>query len=127
MNIRNATRLAILSLLMSLVLSSGEGIRLFPIPVISESGSEAHSQTVTSSGATRYQYAARRFGSLLKYGGSSAAKSKNDTRALAGPAAPAELEPSFPASIPSSSFEWFGLDDRDGVRGRSRSRGPPSC
>ena len=130
MMLRNATRMAILSLLLSLVLSSGEGIRLFPIPVSSDTGSEAHSETITSSGIKRYNYAARWFGSLLKQGGTALAKSKqsrNDAKAFAGSATYAELETPFPAPLSSDSFEWVGPDGRSGVDSHSRSRGPPDC
>ena len=86
MGVRKTTRFAIFSLLLSLIISSGEGVRLFPIASEAVPVSEAESQAVGKSTAQRYQYAARWLGSPLKQSKASSAKGKNSSGAFAVPA-----------------------------------------
>lgn len=122
---RSATRLALISLLFSLVLSSGEGIRLLPIP--DGTFATASSQSVSTSSTQRYQYAARWFSSPTKQSNSTNLKNKHEHVADAGPSLYADLEHSRSLTLLSDGFEWLGLHYRSGNQSLDRGRGPPFC
>ena len=124
---RNAKRLSVLALLLSLMLSSGEGIRLFPIPAANGTAAEVHSGTFSQSSKHRYQYAARSSASPLKQGNSGSFKTKirHGAGTWAGSARLTEaLFPLFHTSL-RAAFEWQDLRARTGTRNRPNGRAPP--
>ncbi|MGD9562661.1 MAG: hypothetical protein AB7F88_11205 [Pyrinomonadaceae bacterium] len=124
MTARNLTKLV---LLLSLVVSCGEGISLFPFPAIDRNVSEAGSHSISPSAKQRYHYAARRLGSPTKLGNGTTAKSRHDAGVIAGPAAGAEPELALAGPFRADKFDWPALHGLSGALTRYRSRGPPNC
>ncbi len=124
MTVGNATRMAIISLLLSLVFSSGEGLRLFPIPVKADASVGADSGSISSSAVVRYEFAARRAASPAKQG--NAGNLKLGGPGSVGPAFSLAPETSFLGSAARGKFEWAHVNRRHGFQSRHRNRGPPS-
>ena len=122
---RNLCSSIVLTLLLSLVLSGGEGIRLFPIPVSNGASSESSPETISSSAVHHYHYAVRGSGLQSKQGGTARIKAKDQLAAFASATPWASLDiPSIVRSR-SDNFGFADLRDRIGFLANSRSRGPP--
>lgn len=119
----------ILSLLLTLILSGGEGISLLPISGPVNPGIEVGSLLTRPSASNRYQYAARVFRSShpFKKGSAIDRGSRSQPDVATGPANPATFELSFSAGFLSDDPAWLGVERRSGIRSRAKGRSPPLC
>ncbi len=125
MTVRRMLVPTIFALLLSLVISSGEGVRLFPIPV-ADGAVSSNSEALSSSTLQSYQYATRMSGSSSKQSNATSYKGKHGSGAVVSTARSTELNVSATFLL-SSSFDHLEVREDAGFRNSNHSRGPPTC
>ncbi len=122
---RRLTVLAILLLLVALSVSSGEGLRLFPIPVANAAAENKSGGEISSSDLQTYQYGARCIGTSADRGSTGKSKHQRD-RSAAGSFLEAFTAPVLALS-PSQTSLFYNSTPilSPGSRAIPDSRGPP--